>query len=40
MRLKHLPTALLGAIVAGMALWLVPASLPAVERTGDPAAAH
>ncbi|MBI1916806.1 MAG: trypsin-like peptidase domain-containing protein [Planctomycetes bacterium] len=36
MRLKHLPTALLGAAVAGMALWLVPASLPAVERAGEP----
>src|SRR5438034_452244 len=38
MRLKHLPTALLGAAVAGMALWLVPASLSAVERAGETAA--
>src|SRR5207302_5213124 len=38
MRLKHFPTALLGAAVAGIALWLVPASLPAVERTGEPPA--
>src|ERR1043166_8008713 len=38
MRLKHLPVALLGALVAGMALWLIPASLSAVERTGEPPA--
>jgi len=40
MRSKHLSSAILGAAVAGMALWLVPASLSAIERAGEAPAAR